>query len=370
MGLFDWLSRQTDTKNRFTPTNFGDTKHYDGNAFNYGGSPGGAAAAAGQARQGQLNAQGQQAHYANQANQGFGAGMGGLAQSDAARAQQQQAAGLMMARATGQAPSIATMQADRQMQQAQAAQSSMAASARGPAGLALAQQNAAGNVAAAQQGISGQAQIAAAQERLAAEQAAMGAFSGIRGQDQSGANTAFGAGAQYGGLGMQAGQLGLGYAGLANQINTTQLGARMQQQGMLAGSHQQGQSIGAGVDAQNAGTNMTFVGGVAKAGEGGLSAIMGRAAGGPIEPGQPYLVGEQGPELVVPQQSGTVIPSGPTMGLLGMTTHAGAKAMSGPAAPDFGGKGGLMSGSPMGELKKHQAFGERFARNPMSYGGR
>ena len=32
-----------------------------------------------------------------------------------------------------------------------------------------------------------------------------------------------------------------------------------------------------------------------------------RAAGGPINAGQPYLVGEQGPELVVPNQSGTVL---------------------------------------------------------------
>jgi hypothetical protein len=35
----------------------------------------------------------------------------------------------------------------------------------------------------------------------------------------------------------------------------------------------------------------------------------GRAAGGPINAGTPYLVGEQGPEIVVPNQSGTVIPN-------------------------------------------------------------
>lgn len=34
-----------------------------------------------------------------------------------------------------------------------------------------------------------------------------------------------------------------------------------------------------------------------------------RAAGGPVQGGQPYLVGEQGPEIVVPDQSGTVIPN-------------------------------------------------------------
>lgn len=34
-----------------------------------------------------------------------------------------------------------------------------------------------------------------------------------------------------------------------------------------------------------------------------------RAAGGPVQGGQPYLVGEQGPEIVVPAQNGTVIPN-------------------------------------------------------------
>lgn len=36
--------------------------------------------------------------------------------------------------------------------------------------------------------------------------------------------------------------------------------------------------------------------------------IPGRAGGGPIEPGQPYMVGEQGPEVVVPNQPATVVP--------------------------------------------------------------
>lgn len=35
-----------------------------------------------------------------------------------------------------------------------------------------------------------------------------------------------------------------------------------------------------------------------------------RAAGGPVASGSPYLVGEQGPELFVPQASGTIIPNG------------------------------------------------------------
>ena len=38
--------------------------------------------------------------------------------------------------------------------------------------------------------------------------------------------------------------------------------------------------------------------------------IPGRAKGGPVSAGQPYVVGEKGPELFVPTRSGTVIPNG------------------------------------------------------------
>ena len=31
--------------------------------------------------------------------------------------------------------------------------------------------------------------------------------------------------------------------------------------------------------------------------------------GGPVSAGQPYLVGEMGPEVIVPSQGGTVIPN-------------------------------------------------------------
>jgi len=40
--------------------------------------------------------------------------------------------------------------------------------------------------------------------------------------------------------------------------------------------------------------------------------IPGLAQGGPARAGQPYIVGEQGPELFVPNQSGTVVPNGQT----------------------------------------------------------
>lgn len=48
-----------------------------------------------------------------------------------------------------------------------------------------------------------------------------------------------------------------------------------------------------------------------------LNALPGRASGGPVEAGRPYIVGEHQPELFIPKQSGTVLPS--TRGL-GHTT--------------------------------------------------
>lgn len=146
--------------------------------FQYGGWDGGAHEASNRYNQLGKEAQarpGEVIDYGN-ANQARDLGLG-------ARQSQVSMANLMQARARGQVPSIAQMQADRQMQQATAAQSSAAASARGAAGLALAQQGAAANTANVQSQISNQAQINAAQERLAAEQAAFGAASTMRGGD-------------------------------------------------------------------------------------------------------------------------------------------------------------------------------------------
>lgn len=41
-----------------------------------------------------------------------------------------------------------------------------------------------------------------------------------------------------------------------------------------------------------------------------------RAGGGPVTSGVPYLVGEQGPELMIPRSNGTVVPAGPTKQML------------------------------------------------------
>lgn len=46
-----------------------------------------------------------------------------------------------------------------------------------------------------------------------------------------------------------------------------------------------------------------------------------RAAGGPVEAGEPYTVGERGTELFVPGEDGTIIPAAQTAALLGATGH-------------------------------------------------
>jgi len=64
-------------------------------------------------------------------------------------------------------------------------------------------------------------------------------------------------------------------------------------------------------------------------GEGG-SPIEGRQYGGPVNAGQPYIVGENGPEVIVPGQDGNVIPN-----------HYGARSDGSPKGLGF-----------LGELKR------------------
>lgn len=67
-------------------------------------------------------------------------------------------------------------------------------------------------------------------------------------------------------------------------------------------------------------------GGAGKAGEamtGGLASLLGlpgRATGGPVSPGQAYVVGERGPELFVPTASGRVETASPG-GQVNITVH-------------------------------------------------
>ena len=52
--------------------------------------------------------------------------------------------------------------------------------------------------------------------------------------------------------------------------------------------------------------------------------LQGRATGGPVTAGQPYMVGETGPELYVPDQNGTIVSNNQLNGVQGMTQNVAA----------------------------------------------
>lgn len=329
MGLFDdgvggFFSGLLGSKNKERAGGY----NVDQNAYNYGGSPTGARDAANRYKNAAEWGQTRQAVNVNydQANED-------RARALQARGQQEAAANLMMQRATGQAPSIARMAANRQMQQVAGEQASAAASARGAGAIALAQQQAAANTAAAQGNVAGQAQINEANERLAAEQAAFGAFSGMRGLDyqgqgQAAQQTQYQAGleAQQRGLNDQ---FSLGMTGFEHGVNQTQLGAQMQREAQQSANNLGAQGINAGVGGQNAAMNQAngwgaINAGASVAGAGGSGGPKPRAAGGPVAPGEAYIVGEQGPEIIVPQHEGTVIPAEQTAQVLSTSSLPGA----------------------------------------------
>lgn len=364
-------------KNNRTASNFGQSEQYDPNAGLWAGRQGAADAYAQRYQNNANQWQNQAGQYGQQAQGLYAGGQSSMWQQQDARAQQQDAAAMARARATGQTPSIAQMQGDRAMGQAVAGQASQAASARGPAALALAQQNAAGNIANAQSQIAGQTQIAAAQERLAAEQAYAQQTGAIRGGDQAAAQTQYGAAAQAGQLGLGAGQVGVQYGQLENDVRKAEMQAKAQQQATLASSYGQSEQLNqqtANNNAQSKGlidtigdffksdantklflsdgrakdfSGFGFLGGsmagatqqdasnasaykldpsggmdvdatIRQQAESGTKFVNdptggmvagARADGGPVDGGKPYLVGERGPEIVVPGQDGTVIPN-------------------------------------------------------------
>lgn len=53
----------------------------------------------------------------------------------------------------------------------------------------------------------------------------------------------------------------------------------------------------------------------------GLLGLAGRATGGPVSPGQAYVVGERGPEIFVPTSSGRVETGAPARGPINLTVN-------------------------------------------------
>lgn len=321
MGLGDIVSGLFGSKNKFKAS----APTVDPNAYQYGGRSGGAEEAANRYRGVGDRAQTRGAEQANNAETAWD-----RMQGQTARMGQNTLANAMTQRALGGGPSVAQMQADRQMQQAQAAQASQASSARGAGAMALAQQGAANNMANAAGAISGQAQINAAQERRDDTTAAFGAQTGIRGGDMASQTQA----AQQAQFQAQMNAQQRAQNDLVTQqnaqnemgVNTTQLGAGMNQQAQQSANSMGAQGINSGVGGQNASMNQAnawgalgAIGNVAgglTGGGGGTPPPKARKDGGPMTPGQPYLVGEEGPELVVPSQSGMVIPHEQTKQLI------------------------------------------------------
>jgi hypothetical protein len=58
--------------------------------------------------------------------------------------------------------------------------------------------------------------------------------------------------------------------------------------------------------------------------------LPGKAIGGPVQAGTPYMVGERGPEMFVPSRSGSIVPNNALGG--GMTINVDARGASDPAA--------------------------------------
>ena len=86
----------------------------------------------------------------------------------------------------------------------------------------------------------------------------------------------------------------------------------------------------------NLANNLPFVGGfLPRGGAGGPAKERRRALGGPVTGGQQYMVGERGPELFVPNQSGSIVPNNSLGGQINVTVQAGAFLGSSDDAREF-----------------------------------
>ena len=85
----------------------------------------------------------------------------------------------------------------------------------------------------------------------------------------------------------------------------------------------------------NLANNLPFVGGFLPAQGTRTTRERRRALGGPVTGGQQYMVGEQGPELFVPNQSGSIVPNNALGGQINVTVQAGAFLGSSDDAREF-----------------------------------
>ena len=85
----------------------------------------------------------------------------------------------------------------------------------------------------------------------------------------------------------------------------------------------------------NLANNLPFVGGFLPAQGTRTPRERRRALGGPVTGGQQYMVGERGPELFVPNQSGSIVPNNALGGQINVTVQAGAFLGSSDDAREF-----------------------------------
>ena len=85
----------------------------------------------------------------------------------------------------------------------------------------------------------------------------------------------------------------------------------------------------------NLANNLPFIGGFLPAQGTRTPRERRRALGGPVTGGQQYMVGEQGPELFVPNQSGSIVPNNALGGQINVTVQAGAFLGSSDDAREF-----------------------------------
>lgn len=262
--------------------------------------------------------------------------LGEAAQSRAyalqSRADQLDALSLQRNAAYGNAPSQAQALGRNLIDQSLQAQLAGAASARG-GGMAQAaamRQAAQGAASMQQQGTNSLAALRAQEMAQARDSYQQGAY-GIRAQDYVGSQMATASAGQYQQNAGQYTQNAAQYAQMeqqrallemqqrqlndSNQQFYEQLGWNTNNAQLQAGLGQQSVAMQGDMNRQNVAmqqqaANQQFWAAMAGAGATvGAGVLTRRASGGPVDGGKPVLVGEKGPEIIVPQGKGNVLPA-------------------------------------------------------------
>ena len=334
------------------------------------------------------NTQGRGLNY-GAANQDFGNATENRNLAGGARTQQQDAAGLMRDAAYGNQPSQAEILGHQQTQNALNAQLAGAASAKGgPLAQMSAQRNAAQNAAAytanADQGIAAMR----AGEMAGARNAYAGQTNAIHSGDLQGRQIDLGAAGQHAQMEQAAGALDMQQRDInaKREMGYNQLGYNTQNDEANRGVQSaqiQAENWRKQTDTNEASKrdSQGLVAGIA----GGAAKLLGGmlAKGGPADQGQVYLVGEKGPELIIPRHDGQVIPADKTADLLARAAGgpiSGADSMttdissSGSPLDALTGKEG---GSPMSPVggggttggMGTMGSGRKTGAGPFSFGG-